>query len=92
MSNEIRYKRLTASLLMQEGESFVDLADPLTAVALNLDACVRFLDRDHPSIEEVRRQLSEAVLQCSRAQEIYHRVNGGASLTSDSFPDAKLQG
>lgn len=78
MKDDVRYKRLTVSLSMQ----VVDLADPLTAVALNLEACLRFLDRDHPSIEEARRQLSEAVFQCSRAQEIYHRVNSEAAATS----------
>jgi predicted nucleic acid-binding Zn-ribbon protein len=75
MKDDLRHRFVTArEPLLLDTEKLVELADPLTSIALNLEACVRFLDRQSPDIADAKERLREAIKQCARAQDIYHLI------------------
>ncbi|WP_426122864.1 hypothetical protein [Pararhizobium sp. PWRC1-1] len=63
----MRNCKLTISALIgldrmkADGEKLTDLADPLTAVALHVEAALRFLDRENKDLSFVREQLGLAL-------------------------------
>ena len=49
---------------------------PLAAVVANAAACLRWLDRDTPDLEEARSTLVSIIKDGNRAGEVIQRVRG----------------
>jgi signal transduction histidine kinase len=66
------------SRLMTIGEMGVSIAhevnQPLMAIVLNADACLRWLDGERPNLEEARSAASRIVQEGSRAGEVVQRI------------------
>jgi PAS domain S-box-containing protein len=59
---------LTASLAHE-------VKQPITAAVINADACVRWLTRDHPDLQEAREAASRISKDATRAAEIISRIS-----------------
>jgi len=75
------------SRAMTIGEMGVSVAhevnQPLMAVVLNGDACLRWLDADPPNLDEVRKTVGRMIDEGTRAGEIVRRIRA-LSAKSDS--------
>jgi C4-dicarboxylate-specific signal transduction histidine kinase len=72
--------------MMTVGELGVSVAhevnQPLMAVVLNGDACLRWLGADPPNLKEAREAISRAVEQANRAGEIVSRIRALSKKTA----------
>ncbi|KRQ96729.1 hypothetical protein CP49_27715 [Bradyrhizobium valentinum] len=60
-----------------------EVNQPLTAVVANAAACQRWLDRDPPNLEEVRRTVQSIVKDGNRAGEVIQHVRALVNKTAD---------
>jgi len=90
--NMIEHQRAQAELarvvrLTTMGELIASIAhevfQPLTGIVLNGDACLRWLNRDEPNLDEARDALSLINQDCRRAAEIIENLR---ALTKNSEP------
>jgi hypothetical protein len=52
----------------------VDLANPLTAIALSAEAALRFLENDENAVLHVRAQLAEILVQVKIAHYVFEAL------------------
>jgi signal transduction histidine kinase len=64
---------------------FHDIRQPLNAILMNANACLRWLDRPEPDLAEVRAALTDVVDAGQRADQIMRRSR---ELLSDQPPPA----
>jgi hypothetical protein len=53
-------------------QNLESLADPLTAISLNVAACLRILARGGMETDDVRRLLENASTECEKAFSAFH--------------------
>ena len=53
---------------------FHDIRQPLNAILMNANACLRWLDRPEPDVDEVRAALTDVVDAGQRADQIMRRT------------------
>ena len=74
------------SRMMTIGEMGASVAhevnQPLMAVVLNGDACLRWLDADPPNLDEARKTVSRMVEEGTRAGEIVRRIRALSGKTN----------
>jgi C4-dicarboxylate-specific signal transduction histidine kinase len=70
------------------GELMASIAEPLTGVVTNGNACLRWLNREKPDLDEARNALARIVSDGTRAGEV---IRGLRALAKKSGPElAKL--
>jgi PAS domain S-box-containing protein len=59
-----------------------EVNQPLAAVVTNAAACLRWLDRETPNLDEARRAVESIVNDCNRAGEVIQRVRALVNKTA----------
>lgn len=59
-----------------------EVNQPLTAVITNGNACVRWLDRDIPNLEEAYQALARIIKEANRASEVINRIRAFVKLST----------
>jgi two-component system, LuxR family, sensor kinase FixL len=62
---------------------FDEFNQPLTNIVINGEACLRFLTRDAPNVEQAREAVRDVLRDAKRACEAYLRVQ---ALARRQFP------
>jgi signal transduction histidine kinase len=58
-----------------------EINQPLSAVTANAGACLNWLCREPPELEEARRSVERIIVDCNRASEVIRRVRALAKKT-----------
>jgi C4-dicarboxylate-specific signal transduction histidine kinase len=78
--------RVTRMISMGEVTASIahEVNQPLTAVVMNATACLRWLARDQPDLEETRRAVQRIIRDGNRASEVLQRIRAFLSRAEPS--------
>jgi PAS domain S-box-containing protein len=84
-AHQVREELTRVARMTTLGELTASIAhevnQPLSGIMTNAQACLRWLDREHPNLDEVRGSVEWIIRDSNRASDVIRRVRGLAKKT-----------